>query len=233
VHVAMKPGRDGAPALEPFELPKNLRGEIVRTLQAAVIAGVLRPGVVYSARTLADQIGVSPTPVREAMLDLVKEGLVETVRNKGFRVTELSESELDELTEIRAMLEVPTVRRIAAAGIDPTTMEDLRALAEQIETAAKSGDLVAHNKADIEFHLKFLASAGNTSLVEIVRTLRVRSRLYGMAALAERGELTPTSHEHAELLDLVQSRDAAGAERLMRRHIGHVRGAWATGNEAS
>ena len=59
--------------------------------------------------------------------------------------------------------------------------------------------------------------------------MRVRSRLYGMSALADSGQLLPTSREHVELLELIRDRDAAGAARLMRQHIGHVRGSWATG----
>lgn len=221
-------------SVDALELPviglrRNVRDEIVRTLQAAVISGDLRPGVVYSAPSLAAQFGVSATPVREAMLDLVKEGLVEAVRNKGFRVTELSEVELDEITQLRALIEVPTIRRITEQGVSRAVMAELRQLAKEIEAASERKDLIAHNKADMEFHLLLLGVSGNDNLVRTVRTLRTRSRLYGMVALAEHDQLTPTSREHAELLGLIRKNDAAGAEELMLRHIGHVRGVWATG----
>jgi DNA-binding GntR family transcriptional regulator len=206
---------------------RNLREEIKETLRAAVISGELRPGVVYSAPSLAGQFGVSATPVREAMLDLANEGLVDIVRNKGFRVTELSEEDLDELCELRALIEVPTVRRIAVDGVPRHVLDELRPLAMEIEAAAARGDLIAHVTADMEFHLLLLAQAGNRHLVETVRSLRARSRIYGLRALADRGELVPSAHEHAELLDLLAAGDAAGAEQLMRRHIGHVRGIWA------
>ena len=207
----------------------SLRHEAIQTLQAAIIAGELRPGVVYSAPTLAAQLGMSPTPVREAMLDLVKEGLVQTVRNKGFRVVELAGDELDELTELRLLIEVPSVRRIAERGLSKPEHTRLRALAADIERSAHQRDMIAHNKTDLEFHTGLLALLGNATLVTVVRSLRIRSRLYGMAALADAGRLHPSSREHAELLDLIQARDAAGAEALMRRHIGHVRTSWATG----
>ncbi|WP_236792979.1 GntR family transcriptional regulator [Amycolatopsis sp. GM8] len=215
------------PALPSFRTRANLRDEIIQTLRAAVISGELRPGVVYSAPSLAAQFGVSATPVREAMLDLAKEGLIETVRNKGFRVTELSEKDLDDLSELRALIEVPTVRRITEAGVDPAVIERLRPLATAIEEAAAAGNLITHVKADLEFHLGLLAEAGNSHLVETVRSLRARSRIYGLRSLADAGELVPSSHEHAELLDLVAAGDADGAEALMRRHIRHVRGIWA------
>lgn len=214
-------------ALPALGARRNLREEITETLRAAVISGELRPGVVYSAPSLAAQFGVSATPVREAMLDLAGEGLVDIVRNKGFRVTELSEKDLDDLSELRALIEVPTVRRIAAAGVDPAVLAQLRPLAAEIEAAAARGDLIAHVTADLEFHLRLLALAGNAHLVETVRSLRARSRIYGIRSLADRGALVPSAHEHAELLDLLAAGDADGAERLMRHHIGHVRGIWA------
>jgi DNA-binding GntR family transcriptional regulator len=206
---------------------RNLREEITHTVRAAVISGELRPGVVYSAPSLAAQFGVSATPVREAMLDLASEGLVESVRNKGFRVTSVSARDLDELSELRALIEVPTVARITAAGVDPSVLEPLRPLAATIEEAAAAGDLITHVAADMEFHLRLLALGGNTHLVETVRSLRSRSRIYGLRKLADRGELVTSAREHAALLDLVEAGDADGAERLMDRHIRHVRGIWA------
>jgi len=214
-------------ALPALGARRNLREEITQTLRAAVISGELRPGVVYSAPSLATQFGVSPTPVREAMLDLAGEGLVGTVRNKGFRVTELSDKDLDELSELRALIEVPTVRRIAEAGVPPAVLDELRPLATEIEEAAARGDLIAHVAADMEFHLKLLSLAGNQHLVETVRGLRARSRIYGLRSLVDRDALVPSAHEHAELLDLLAAGDAAGVEALMRSHIGHVRGIWA------
>lgn len=76
------------PALRALDIRRNLRDEITQTLRAAVISGELRSGVVYSAPQLAAQFGVSATPVREAMLDLTKEALIEAVRYTGFRVTD-------------------------------------------------------------------------------------------------------------------------------------------------
>jgi DNA-binding GntR family transcriptional regulator len=214
-------------ALPALATRRNLREEITVTLRAAVISGELRPGVVYSAPSLATQFGVSATPVREAMLDLAGEGLVDVVRNKGFRVTELSAKDLDELSELRALIEVPTVRRLAEAGVSAAVLDELRPLADEIEAAAARGDLIAHVTSDMEFHLRLLGLAGNRHLVETVRSLRARSRIYGLRSLADRDALVPSAHEHAELLDLLAAGDADGVERLMRGHIGHVRGIWA------
>lgn len=205
---------------------QSLREQVAHALRAALITGEMRPGVVYSAPVLAAQFGVSATPVREAMLDLAKEGLVEAVRNKGFRVTELSERDLDELTEIRELIEVPTVTRLA----DPARAEEferLRPIAQEIVSAAERGDLLAYVDADLRFHVELLALSGNAHLVEVVRDLRNRARLYGLHQLFERGMLPDSGREHLALLDALQSGDAAAVEHIMSGHIQHVRGIWA------
>ncbi|MET7335511.1 GntR family transcriptional regulator [Nonomuraea sp. NPDC005650] len=205
---------------------QSLREQVAHALRAALITGEMRPGVVYSAPVLAAQFGVSATPVREAMLDLAKEGLVEAVRNKGFRVTELSDRDLDELTEIRHLIEVPTVARLAGSAL-AEEFERLRPIGEEIVSAAERGDLLAYVDADLRFHVELLTLAGNAHLVEVVRDLRNRARLYGLSQLAERDVLGESAREHLALLDALKSGDRQAVEHLMREHIGHVRGIWA------
>ena len=211
---------------------QNVREQIADALRAALVAGEMRPGVVYSAPTLAARFGVSATPVREAMLDLAKEGLVTPVRNKGFRVTALSDRDLDEITEVRSLIEVPTVRRIAET-VDAERTARLRPLAQDILSAAERRDILAYIDADQIFHVALLTLAGNDQLVGVVRDLRHRSRLYGVPSLAERGELIPSAREHLDLLDLIGRGDGAGAEALMRHHLRHVRGIWADRPESN
>ena len=204
----------------------SYRASVADALRAALVAGELRPGEVYSAPSLAARFGVSATPVREAMLDLVKEGMVDPVPNKGFRVTTVSERQLDEYTHIRSLIEIPTTVGLAATA-DPAALEALRKDAEDSVAAADSGDLIAHVEADRRFHLGLLALAGNEHLVEVVGDLRKRSRLYGLTALAERGLLKSTAEEHLEILDALLARDAERVRSVMTRHLGHVRGDWA------
>ena len=221
-------------ALPQFASRPNLRQEIALALRGALITGEMRPGVLYSAPVLAEKFGVSATPVREAMLDLANEGLVTIVRNKGFRVKELTDRDLDEITSLRALIEVPTVAEVARGINEPTraAVEDLRPLAKEVERLAETGDLIRYVEVDRRFHLSLLALAGNRHLVEVVANLRARSRLYGLQDLAARGELVRSAAEHEQIVDLVVAGDVAGAADLMRRHIGHVRGTWAGYHEA-
>ncbi|SOE55820.1 DNA-binding transcriptional regulator, GntR family [Streptomyces sp. OV198] len=224
--------RSSAPSAAPAALPvlggkkSSYRERVADALRAALIAGELRAGEVYSAPTLAARFGVSATPVREAMLDLAKEGLVDTVPNKGFRVTAVSEKQLDEYTHIRSLIEIPTTVQLATTA-DRVSLEALRPAAREIVTAATAGVLIAYVEADIRFHLGLLALAGNAHLVEVVGDLRKRSRLYGLNALVEAGRLQDSAEEHLELLDALVDRDPEAVRRVMTRHLGHVRGLWA------
>ncbi|MFE7316564.1 GntR family transcriptional regulator [Streptomyces sp. NPDC057555] len=209
---------------------ERLRDQVAHALHAALISGELKPGEVYSAPALAEDLGVSATPVREAMLDLAREGMVEPVRNKGFRVTEVDGRDLDQYTEIRTLIEVPMIGRIARSAAQED-LEALRPIAEEIVRAARAHDLIGYLEADRRFHLSLLALSGNDRLVETVGDLRKRSRLYGLTALDERGELLPSAEEHLELLDLMLAGDAKGAEKCMTRHLGHVRTLWAEGEQ--
>ncbi|MBH1938112.1 GntR family transcriptional regulator [Streptomyces sp. AV19] len=210
----------------PITTTERLRDQVAHALRAALISGELRPGEVYSAPGLAEDFGISATPVREAMLDLAREGLVEPVRNKGFRITEVNERDLDQYTEIRTLIEVPVTGRVARTAARED-LEALRPIAEEIVRAARDHDLIGYLEADRRFHLTLLGLAGNERLVETVGDLRKRSRLYGLTGLDERGELIPSAEEHLELLELMLAGDAEGAEACMTRHLGHVRSLWA------
>ncbi|MFE2051691.1 GntR family transcriptional regulator [Streptomyces sp. NPDC059459] len=202
------------------------RERVAEALRAALVAGELRPGEVHSAPRLAARFGVSATPVREAMLDLAKEGLVDTVPNKGFRVTAVSDRQLDEYTHLRSLIEIPTTAALAGTA-DPAALAALRPVAEETVASAVTGDLIAYVDADLRFHLGLLGLAGNAHLVDVVRDLRRRSRLYGLTALAEQGRLRASAEEHLEILDALLARDEEAVRAATTRHLGHVRGLWA------
>jgi DNA-binding GntR family transcriptional regulator len=219
----------GGLSLPSFDNQANLRQQVAEALRALLITGRMRPGEVYSAPKLASEFGVSATPVREAMLDLASEGLVTVVRNKGFRVTELDDEELDSIAELRGIIEIPVMGMVAEAcdASMAVQVEALRPLAHRITEAAAASDLIMYTEADIEFHTRFLALHGNPHVVSVVRDLRRRSRLYGLEMLAKAGVLAQMSKEHEEMVDAAVQRDAVAMREVMTRHIGHVRSTWA------
>ncbi|TDD83338.1 GntR family transcriptional regulator [Actinomadura darangshiensis] len=202
----------------------SLREQVAEALRNALIGGKLRSGVVYSAPALAEEFGVSATPVREAMIDLVRDGLFETVRNRGFRVAPLSARDLAELTELRELVEVPAVVRLAGA-IPEAARERLRALADETAAAAEIGDLLHFLDADRRLHTELLGLTGNRTLVRTVLDLRYRSRMYSPARPATKERLASSAAEHRDLVEALVAGHADRAREIMMRHLDHVRNA--------
>jgi DNA-binding GntR family transcriptional regulator len=224
---ALRPPAVDAPAL----VRDSLRAQVADAVRAALVAGRMSPGEVYSAPQLAEQFGVSVTPVREALLELVRDGLLVAVRNRGFRVAEPGPAELDATSGVRLLLEPaaaelaarqPPERRAAAAG-------DLRATARAVSAAAEAGDAVAHVRADREFHAVLLELGGNPVLTETVLRLRDRSRVYGHGGDPLQPTLQQAAAEHERLIELVLAGEPATAREVMAHHVGHVRAEWSPG----
>ncbi|WZH38310.1 MAG: GntR family transcriptional regulator [Microbacterium enclense] len=214
------------PAVTPIRPASSLRERVELALEAAIRSGEMPAGEVFSAPALGAQFDVSATPVREAMLNLEAKGFVETVRNKGFRVTAVSDRDIDEIVEVRRLLEPPVMRQIAGK-IGPEAHDELSRLADAIVTNAARGDLSAYLEADRAFHAALTDQAGNRRLTELVSDLRRQTRLPGLAGLLATEELAQSAAEHHDLLRLLSEGKGEEAEDLMHKHIGHVIGWWA------
>ena len=204
---------------------RSFRDQVRRGLEAALVAGELRPGELYSAPLLAERFGVSATPVREAMLALAKDGFVVAERNRGFRVVEMSETDLDEISQIRVLIEVPSTVEVAKT-ISAKVLERAAAIADEIVAAAARGDLIDYLDSDRRFHVELISQLGNARLTELVDRLRRQTRLYGLGKLVETGRLVASAEEHQELLETMRAGDAGATERVISSHIKHVRGLW-------
>jgi DNA-binding GntR family transcriptional regulator len=203
----------------------SLREQVTRALEAAVVAGQLKPGTIYSAPALANRFGVSATPVREAMLDLAGEGFVEPVRNRGFRILEMSEEDLDQISQIRLLVEVPILRRVAGL-LTPEKIKALDAAGRAIEDAARKGDLISYLDWDRRFHAELISTLGNPRLTDLVDRLRRQARLFGLKELAETGRLLASAEEHRAMLQALVDGNVDATEERMAAHIGHTRGLW-------
>jgi DNA-binding GntR family transcriptional regulator len=204
----------------------SLREQAQQVIRASILAGDLVAGELYSASTLAERLGVSPTPIREAMLELANGGLVEPVRNRGFKILTPDDRDLDEISQLRLMLEVPAMRIVAERASD-ADLAELREIVERIEATAAAADVAGFLLADRAFHLGMLELTGNGRLVRLVAQLRDQTRIAGITALAREGNLAKSAAEHRDILDALAERDPDMAEVLMKRHLVHTRGIWA------
>ncbi len=212
----------------PIEHGASLRDRVEEALSWAIQSGAMPPGQVYSAPSLSKMFNVSATPVREAMLNLEKRGFVEILRNKGFRVTEMSKAALQEIVNVRLMLEPPSM--VTAAAVFPKKREkEFRKLAQAVIDAVTKGDLPEYLAADSAFHLEILRLLGNDRLVGVVSDLRQQTRIVGLGDILGTHELDAWGQEHQTLVDLLVAGDGKGAEALLIPHITHILGLWKPG----
>lgn len=196
----------------------SVRGQILDALRAALVVGELAPGEIYSGPALGERFGVSATPVREAMQQLALEGAVECLPNRGFRVLTRTPSDLAELAEVRALLEVPVMRRLART-VAPGAWAALEPVAAEGVAAAEARDPARYAEADRAFHRAMLALAGNGQLLLVADDLHRRSQwpLPGPARI--RRDLVADAGEHVALLAALSEGDHALVESLLRSHF--------------
>ncbi|MFD5625179.1 GntR family transcriptional regulator [Streptomyces sp. NPDC127072] len=212
--------RPRAESARPVVQRASVRGQILDALRGALVAGELAPGEVYSAPVLGERFGVSATPVREAMQQLALEGAVEVVPNRGFRVVERGTRELAELAEIRALIEVPVMLRLART-VPAARWAELRPLADATVRAASLGCRATYAESDRVFHRAVLALAGNQQLVRIADDLHRRAQwpLVGGPATRGRADLVADAAEHTALLEALAAQNLPVVQSLVREHF--------------
>jgi DNA-binding GntR family transcriptional regulator len=198
----------------------SVRDQVLGALRGAIVSGELRPGSVHSAPSLAARYGVSATPVREAMQLLVRDGAVEVLPNRGFRIAERTARDLAELAEVRALLEVPVVLALART-LPPERWEALRPLADATVAAAALGDRTVYAESDRAFHRALLGLSGNLQLVAVADDLHQRAQwLPSVPRAALRpAALLADATEHNVLLEALIAGDVRTVESLAREHF--------------
>lgn len=203
----------------------SLRKRCLDAIRTGIITGEIGPGTIWSVPALAEKLGVSATPVREAMLDLQNEGFVHAVPNRGFRVVELDDVDLDELHAIRLLLEVPTVAALTGHRelLTEVVVDRLHQLCDELERHARAGDVAGVIATDVEFHGELLQLSGNRRLVELVGRLRNQTRRYGYLQI-DAATLLAAATDHRRIVKAVVGRDAAKTARVMEEHLAANRG---------
>ncbi|MDI4663964.1 GntR family transcriptional regulator [Xanthobacter autotrophicus] len=198
----------------------NLREQVLRQVRSEIISGQSGPGKMYSVPTLAADLGVSTTPVREALLELARTGLIEPMRNRGFKVVEPTVDDLRNLFDMRSLLEVHAAELFALKPRKKKKLiEQLTGLAEAIGTAVENDDLYGYLENDRNFHMAFIGAAENALLTEMAMGLRDKMRLHGISSRAGLERQAASVGEHYQLIALAEAGNVDGIRELMRNHI--------------
>lgn len=198
--------------------PTALYQEVAERLRQRIFAHELTPGTWIDEQKLAEQYGISRTPLREALKVLASEGLVELKPRRGCYVTEISRRDLDDLFPLIAMLE----GRCAAEAVSKAKPADIAALKqihEALEKAAHDERIEAFFEANQEFHRKVQELSGNRWLLQVIQDLRKVLKLSRMHSLSLEGRLQQSLDEHRLIMAAIAGGDAKRAEQLMHDHL--------------
>jgi phosphonate utilization transcriptional regulator len=208
------------PAAESIALVRSssLPMLVERELERMILAGELKVGAKLNEASVAERLGVSRGPVREAFRALEASGLVRLEKNRGVFVRQVGIDEADEIYELRAVLD-DHVGRLVAQNAGPLDVADLRQRLDRMERAVGRGDLDAYHEANLGFHDRLVELAGNAKLLALYRRLVNELSLYRRATLDQSGTPSMSLGEHRAIVDCIAAGHAAAAGRLMRDHV--------------
>ena len=215
--------REGTRLISPVERPVPLRQSVYEALVELVIAGRLMPGQHLVETELARHLGVSRQPVREALHRLEAEGWVDLRPNQGAFVHVPTDEEVDELLDVRELLEVETAR-LAARSATPSAVARLRVICHEGEAAVESGDTERFVTVNNTFHDALAEIAGNAVLAELSAIVGRRARWYYRLVAPLRGH--ESCAEHVSMVDAIEASDAEQAAKVARDHVERTRKAY-------
>ncbi len=201
---------------------RRLRDVAYARLKDAMRHAQLTPGQPLSETALSRMLGISRTPVREALQQLAQEGLVQVIPGRAVTVAAPSLQGVMNVIHVRSLLE-PEVARLVAEAPAPEMTETLRGLLVRMHAAARQNDRAAWSKADTEWHEALGAACPNTLLAEMV--LQMRNRTHGVAVDTHMTSqrIVDCTDEHQRVVDAIAAHDPAAAEQAMRQHIAQLR----------
>ena len=209
-----------------FQIEMNeylpLRDVVFNTLRQAILRGELQPGERLMEIQLAQRLGVSRTPVREAIRKLELEGLVLMIPRRGAEVAEITRQVLEDVLEVRAALEELAVKD-ACEHITDEQLQDLKKAANEFKRSLEGTDLVACAEADIHFHEIIYAATNNKRLVQMLNNLREQMYRYRMENLKDKRTYRTLVEEHDAIRRALKKHDKEKAGAAINVHIENQR----------
>lgn len=199
-----------------------LRDVVFNTLRQAILKGELKPGERLMEIALAEKLGVSRTPIREAMRKLELEGLVVMIPRRGAQVANITEKDLNDVLEVRIALENVAIEK-ACTRMSEEDMGRLWLAAKEFERTMAEGNLVRLAEADVAFHEIIYRASDNKRLNQVLNNLREQIYRYRVEYLKEEETRNLLVKEHEELTKAIRQRDVKKAQEISFRHIENQR----------
>jgi DNA-binding GntR family transcriptional regulator len=195
-----------------------LRDVIFETLRKAIVSGDITPGERLMEVSLAEQMGVSRTPVREAIRRLEAEGLVTMIPRKGTHVSELTVKDIMDVLEVRGALD-KLATGLAARRMQPTQIKALEAIHKQYVANVEKNNMEGAIRRDVEFHDTIYAASGNPRLIGVSSTLREHIYRFRVIYMTDNNIAGNVLREHEEMLIAIRDAQDERASELAEKHI--------------
>ncbi|MFO7753768.1 MAG: GntR family transcriptional regulator [Desulfobacteraceae bacterium] len=204
--------------LDKIDKPKPLAKIALDALRRSILSNELTPNVVYNEKALAQSLGISRTPVREALLELSSKRLVRFLPQKGVIINTFSDKDIEEVFEIRTALELFSINKIcnSTQKLDSSSLK--KCLDDQRE-AFRNNAPVEFMDADRALHIGFTALTRNEYLLEMMQGIRDIMHLMGFRALDIDGRMQEVVTEHEKILAAVEQKDSQAAMEQMENHL--------------
>ncbi|MDD6307028.1 MAG: GntR family transcriptional regulator [Clostridiales bacterium] len=195
-----------------------LRDVVFHTLREAILKGELKPGERLMELQLAAKLGVSRTPIREAIRMLEQEGLAVTIPRKGAEVAKMTEKDMEDVLQVREALD-ELAATIACEQMTTEQLDALRNTMREFEEFTKTSNVKMIAEADVEFHDIIYQATGNPKLVNMLNNLREQMYRYRIEYLKDEKNYPMLIQEHSEIVEGLMAKDKAKVSAAMHRHV--------------
>ena len=202
----------------PLVKAESLKDQAYEILRSSIITGRLEPGRLHNEKDLARGLGISRTPVREALLDLSKEGMIVFIPRKGIKIREITRRDISDVMELRKVIESYIIES-CCGQLTPADLKGIGKIIEKQKAMTMKGNREGYVEAEREFHLFLASRTGNRQLQNVMENLRDLLHFMAIKAIAYQGRMEQVLREHRRIWAALEERDQKKAKEAMFLHL--------------
>lgn len=209
--------------LKPIKKEKTTQDKVYKQLKQAILSGGIPSNEIFTEVQLAQTLDTSRTPVRAAIQDLVKEGLLVSIPRKGLTVRNITPEEQEEIFLLRRTIEVEVVKKLTEVVTSPKQLKGLHLIIEQQEEALEKEDAIKFIELDHEFHLSLTRLAKLSVIEQVLHNLHNLTQLMGLRAVRKSGRMKDVLTEHCQIIQALEEKNPDLASQLVLNHLNNTK----------
>lgn len=208
--------------LKPIDKPTTTKERAYNEIKHVILSGYITSEEIFTEVKLAELLNTSRTPVREALADLIKEGLIVSIPRKGMAVRKVTESEMEQIFLLRTSIETKVIQKLAET-ITPAQLEELKEICKEQEEAMLSNDDIAFIKLDQTFHMTLTRFVEYELIEQMLLNLHNLSQLIGLRAIRKINRMKEVLEEHLDIISAIERKDVEESAAVMAKHLNNTK----------